>query len=194
MGARIDLNNSTSKEIERRIQAANKCYYGLTKHFKSRLITKNTKVMLYKTLLRPVLTYGSESWVVNKTDERRLAVFERKILRRIYGPVEENGTWRRRHNRELYTELRDAPVMDLVNLNRLRWAGHLRRMEQHRIPFRVLSCLPVGKRKVGRPKSRWVDQIGKTARHLGVEDWWNVALERNQWAVFLREAKARAGL
>jgi hypothetical protein len=59
----------------------------------SRIISRNTKILLYKTLTRPVLTYGAETWVLSKQDEHHLSIFERKILQRIYGPVMDGGRW-----------------------------------------------------------------------------------------------------
>ena len=70
---------------------ANRAYYGLQNHMKSRIISRNTKTLLYKTLIRPVLTYGAETWVLSKEDEHHLSISERKILRRIYGPVKDVG-------------------------------------------------------------------------------------------------------
>jgi hypothetical protein len=58
--------------------------------------------MLYKTLIRPILMYGSESWPVSKQEENILQIFERKILRRIDGPINEVGMWRIRYNNELH--------------------------------------------------------------------------------------------
>jgi hypothetical protein len=72
---------------------------------------KKTKVMLCKTLTRTVLTYGSETWTLSKNSENTLSTFERKILRRIYGSVQDNGQWRIRYNKEL-CELYGEP--DLV--------------------------------------------------------------------------------
>ena len=60
-----------------------------------------SKLQIYRTLVRPVVTYGPESWTLAMEDERALAVFERKILRKIYGPVKENELWRIRQNDEL---------------------------------------------------------------------------------------------
>jgi hypothetical protein len=65
-------------------------------------IHTKTRVMLYKTLIRTVLTYGSETWTLFKNSENALSTFEWKILRRIYGPVQDNGQWRIRYNKELY--------------------------------------------------------------------------------------------
>jgi hypothetical protein len=53
-------------------------------------------------LIRTVLSYGSENWTLSKNSENALSIFERKILRRMYGPVQDNGQWRIRYNKELY--------------------------------------------------------------------------------------------
>jgi len=58
--------------------------------FNSSLISRKSNLQIYRTLVRPVVTYGSESWILSMEEERALAVFERKILRKIYGPVKEN--------------------------------------------------------------------------------------------------------
>jgi hypothetical protein len=70
---------------------------------------------MYKVLVRPVLTYASETWTLSKTDERLLSVFERRILGYIFGAVQENGVWRKRYNHELY-ELFSEP--DIVKYNK----------------------------------------------------------------------------
>jgi len=59
-----------------------------------------TKIMLYKTLIRPVVSYGAEVWTLTKK-EHAVVIFEGKIFRRIYGPKYENGEWKSRKNREL---------------------------------------------------------------------------------------------
>jgi hypothetical protein len=65
---------------------------------------------LYKTLIRPVLTSASETWVLTKSDEKTLAVFERKILRAIYGPIKDSDEWRIRYNSELYALYKDMDI------------------------------------------------------------------------------------
>jgi hypothetical protein len=53
--------------------------------------------------MRPVLAYGFETWVLSKSDEAILGVFERKVLRAIFGPTNDNGQWRIKCNDELHT-------------------------------------------------------------------------------------------
>jgi hypothetical protein len=69
--------------------AANRKYFSLQKHFKSRFVSIATKIQPYKTEVRPVAMYGAECWTLSRTNERVLDVFEGKILRRIYVPVEK---------------------------------------------------------------------------------------------------------
>jgi len=71
----------------------NKAYYANRQLVNSILISRNSKLQIYRALVRPVVTCGSESWTLTMEKERALAVFERKILRKIYGPVKENKLW-----------------------------------------------------------------------------------------------------
>ena len=113
--------NSRSEEVNAQLIMANRAYYGLQNHMKSRNISRNIKTLLYKTLIRPVLTYGSETWVLSKQDEYCLSIFEQKILQRIYGPVNDGGRWQIRTNQELYCLVR----MTMWNsANWADWDGH----------------------------------------------------------------------
>ena len=89
----VICSNDISEEIQKRILAANRCFHDLRKHLRSHLTSKNSKILMYKVLIRPVLTYASETWTLFKTSERRLSLFERKVFRCIFGAKQENGTW-----------------------------------------------------------------------------------------------------
>jgi hypothetical protein len=82
-------------------------------------------VIIYKTLIKPVLMYGAEAWVLSKVDEAHFGVFERKILRRIYGPLCEGATGRSRYNKELYRLYDEIDLVTAIRISRLRWAGHI---------------------------------------------------------------------
>jgi hypothetical protein len=88
--------NDVSLEIQQRIQTANRCFFGQRKHLKWSHFSRQTKFTIRKTLIRPVLLYGNETWVLTKREENKLHVFERKVLRTIWGPKIENGVYRRR--------------------------------------------------------------------------------------------------
>ena len=89
LGSDVDCNNDISEEFQKRILAANRCFHGLRKHLRSHLTSKNTKILMYKVLIRRVLTYASETWTLSKTNERQLTLFERKVLRCIFGTKRE---------------------------------------------------------------------------------------------------------
>jgi sorting nexin-29 len=92
LGSDVNCNNDISAEIQKRILTTNRCFHRLRKHLRSHLTSKNTKILIYKVLIRPVLTYASETWTLN---EQQLSLFERKVLRCIFGAKQENGTWRK---------------------------------------------------------------------------------------------------
>jgi hypothetical protein len=94
-------------------------------------------------------------------EERRLRVFENRVLRIIFGPKrdEVTGEWRKLHKEELY-DLHSSPnIIRVIKQRRMRWAGHVARMGERRGVFRVLVGKPEGKRLLGRPKLRWEDNI-----------------------------------
>jgi hypothetical protein len=77
----------------------------------SRLISKNLKIKIYKTVILPVVLYGCETWSVTLVEEQRLRVFENRVLRKIFGPKREgDGSWRKYHNDELH-DLYSSPNM-----------------------------------------------------------------------------------
>jgi len=90
------------EEIKERIAAGNRASFANQKILQSKLISKKTKMKLYKALIRPVAIYGSECWILTENIKEKLLVFERKILRRIFGPTQKaNGEWRLKTNEEL---------------------------------------------------------------------------------------------
>jgi sorting nexin-29 len=76
LGSEVNYKNGISVDIQKRILSANRCFHGLRKHLKSHLISRKTKTFMHKVLVRPVLTYASETWTLSKTDERLLSAFE----------------------------------------------------------------------------------------------------------------------
>jgi hypothetical protein len=81
--------------------AGSRTYFAVISLFRNRLLSRATEIRLYKTLLRPAVTYGAETWTNTKKEEQALFSFERKIFRRMYGPKYEDGEWKSRTNREL---------------------------------------------------------------------------------------------
>jgi hypothetical protein len=101
LGNIIGNTNNNNKYRRERIVMGNKAKYANRQLVNSSLTSRYSKLQIYRTLVRPVVTYGSESWTLCMEEERTLAVFERKILRKIYAPVKEKELWRIRRNDEL---------------------------------------------------------------------------------------------
>jgi hypothetical protein len=115
---------------------------------------------------------GAETWVLSKANELRLGVFGRKILRRIYGPICEGAAWRSRHNEELYRLYDESDLATTVRITRLRWAGHIVRMQDNLQCKKITLDKPKGRRRVGKPNLRWMDGVMRDAERLGVRNWW----------------------
>jgi len=151
----------------------------------SRLLSKNLKIKIYRIIILPVVLYGCETWSLILREERRLRVFENRVLRRVFGPKrdEVTGQWRKLHNEEL-KDLYSLPnIVRVVKSRRMRWAGYVARMGEDRGVQRVLVGKPEGKRPLGRPRRRWEDNIKKELQEVGGGrgDWMELAEDRDRW-------------
>ena len=191
LGCAVTTRNDASLEIKRRITLANRCYYGLNRQLSSRDLSRTTKLTLYKTLILPVLLYGAVAWTVLSTDAAALRVFERKVLRKIFGPVRVGDDFRIRYNSELYELLNDMDVVQRINIQRLRWLGHVVRMEEDAPARRVFDAEICGSRRRGRPCIRWKDQIEEALSSIGVTNWHRRARSRGARKDVLRQAEIR---
>jgi hypothetical protein len=120
-------NSSIQVEIKSSFKSGNACYYLVKNLLSSSLLSKNLKIKLYRTIILPVL-YGGETWSLTLREERRLRVFETRLLRKIFGTKrdEVTGEWRKP-----YEELNDlfSPNIGWVIKLRMRWAGHVAHIE-----------------------------------------------------------------
>jgi hypothetical protein len=85
LGTTLTNQNDVHDEIKSRLISGNACYYSVQNLFSSRLISRNLKIKIYKTVILPVVLYGCETWCLTLREEHRLRVFENRVLRRIFG-------------------------------------------------------------------------------------------------------------
>jgi hypothetical protein len=113
--------------------------------------------------------YGCETWSLALREEHRLRVFENKVLRRIFGPKRDGltGGWRKLHNEELHDLYSSPSIVRIIKSRRIRWAGHVARMGENRNEYRLLVGKPEGKRPLGRPIRRWVNNIKMDLLEIG---------------------------
>lgn len=191
LGVTITDNNREEMEIQSRLAAAERSYWSLIKLFKSKLLSKTTKIKMYKTIVQPVLLYGSETWSFTKKSQQRLITFENKILRRIFGPIKEGDNWRIRKNKELRELYSEGDIVGISRSRRLRWMGHVNRRSEREMVKTVLRGQPEGRRPLGRPRMRWFDEVRKDLRSMGVE--LDLTEDRAAWRHMVGEAKNQLG-
>jgi len=146
---------------------------------------QNLKIKIYKTIILSVVLYRCETSSLTLREEKKLRVFEKTVLRRIFGPRKDEvtGEWRRLHNEEL-NDLKSSPnIVRVIKSRRMRWAGHVARMGEERGVYRVLVGKAEGKRPLGKPRRRWVDNIRADLQEVGCGyvDWIGLAQDRDRW-------------
>jgi hypothetical protein len=112
-------------------------------------------------------------------------VFENRVLRRIFGPKGDGvtGGWRKLYNEELHNLYSSPSIIRILKSRRMRWAGHISRIGEKRNVYRLLVGKPEGKRPLGRPRRRWIDNIKTDPLEVGVNvvDWIGLAQDMYRW-------------
>ena len=109
----------------------------------------------------------------------------------IFWPKRDgNGEWRSLHNEELHSLYRSPNIDRVKKSRRLRWAGHVARMEEDRSVFKILTSKPIGKRPFERPRRRWEDNVRMELEEKGINagNWVDSAQDRNYWRALVNAA------
>ncbi|CAG9118642.1 unnamed protein product [Plutella xylostella] len=123
----------------------------------SKLLSRKTKIRIYKTVIRPILMYGSEAWTLTLKEENKLLVAERKVMRKMLGPTRrEDGSWRVRKNQEMEDLISEPNIIGQIKSQRLRWLGHLQRMGEDR-----------GARATAQDRDLWRLLVSEAKIHFG---------------------------
>ena len=171
------------------LSLGNKAFYANQDLFKSKLLTKNSKLRMYKTLVSPVVTYACETWLLKENIKTKLRAFERKVLRRIYGPTEEkDGTWIK-SNEELNRLTGNKNIINHIKAQRLAWFGQVHRMADNSMVKKVYKCSPALTRSLGRPKNRWEDDVKRDITRMKITNWKDCIRDRTKWKTLVEKAK-----
>jgi hypothetical protein len=185
LGTTLTDQTCIHKEVKSRLNSGNAYYCLVQSLLSSRLLSRNVKVKIYKTIILPVVLYGCETWSLMLREERRLRVFENRVLRRKFGPTKDEvtGEWRKLHNEELHNLYSSPDIIRQVKSGQMRWAGHVACMVEERKVYKFLVGKPEGKRPLGRSRHRWEDGIRMDLREIsfGGVDWIRLAQYRYRW-------------
>jgi hypothetical protein len=114
--------NCIHEEIRSRLNSGNACYHTVQNLLSSRLLSRNVKIKIYKTIILPVVLYGCQTWSLTLREEHRLRVFENRVLRRIFGPKRDEviGGWRKLHNEELHGLYSSPSIVRVIKARKMR--------------------------------------------------------------------------
>jgi hypothetical protein len=119
---------------------------------KSRRISRKVKLNIYKPIIRPIVSYAFETWVLKKKEELTILIWEGKVLRRIFGPIYERICYRMRTNETVYRIHQELDLVTVIKTSRLKWLDHVNRMEDHRQP----ATAGVAKGEQNRERGGWM--------------------------------------
>jgi len=187
LGSSIADSLVLETEINRRIGKAATTMSRLAKRvWKNSKLTEQTKITIYKACVISTLLYGSEAWTLRAKLEHKLNIFHLRCLRRILGV-----TWQDKVTNNTILQRAGIPSMYcLLKQRRMRWLGHLVRMEDGRIPKDLLyGELTYGKRPTGRPKLRYKDICKRDLKALNIDinSWEALAHNRQAWRSAVKE-------
>jgi hypothetical protein len=119
LGTALRNQNSIQEEIKSRLKSGNAFCHSVQDLLSSSLLSKNTKIKIYRSIILPVVLYGCETWPLTLREEHRLRVFDNRVLKRIFGPKRNvvTGEWRRLHNEELNDLYSSPNIIRVIKKN-----------------------------------------------------------------------------
>ena len=178
LGSTISNNSGTTKDIKIRINKARTAYCQLRQIWKSRSLSRKTKLRIYTSNVNSILLYGAECWRTTKYDFDKLASFHNSCLRKICKIF-----WPKKiTNKDLYEITNQRDICTEIKHRRWKWLGHILRKNSNNIAKTSLRWTPAGKRKRGRPKETWRRTIEGEMMEMGYT-----------WAELEKRAKDRKG-
>ena len=179
LGSTVNADGNIMEEVNIRIGKAAGAFKKLRNIWKSRKISRRTKIRLYVSNVRSVLLYGAETWRTTRQIESKVRGFEGRCLRRIV-----NIRWPELiSNRELAERTGVGNIVAEIKRRKWRYIGHVLRMGNNRYAKRVLKWTPPGKRKPGRPKGTWRRSVEAEMKEEGIT-WLSMertAQNRTRW-------------
>ena len=181
-------------EILTRIMQGNKAFFKNNKLLSSKLTGRQFKMIIYVPPIKPMVAYAIETWILTERNMHYLMIFERKILKKSFGPVQERDEWRIRTNHELNKLIVVANTLRFIKSQRLKWWCHLHRMDEYTMVRRVVEWSPMGKKSREHPRRRWRDEVLKDVREMSLKNQTKVVMDRSAWHGPMKKLKPRTRL
>ena len=175
LGSVIQKDGGIEREITNRIQAGWANWKKCSGVLCDRKMPMKLKSKIHKTMVRPAMIYGAETWSTTRREEQRLDVNEMRMLRWTCGVTRAD----RIPNRFVRGSMKIAEASKKVKERRLAWFGHVERREENHYLKRIADMGIPGQRRRGRPKTRWRDCVRRDMVEIGLER--EDALDRNNW-------------
>ena len=186
LGVNIDEENRQECEADKRIAKYNSSVWAFYPLLKEKYIPRKCKLEIYRTILKPILLYGAESWALNTRAKSKLQGEDMRVLRATKGVTQRD----RGRNLDVRREQRVEPLQGEMERIQLRWYGHVMRMADNRLPRKYLLWQPSVSRPVSRPRKCWTDgirgAIEKRGDTLTVIEESQKYLNRQEWREFSR--------
>ena len=191
LGSIVSTNEATHKDLNSQLGKAQCAFAVLRSIWRSKQLRLKTKIRIYNSNVKSVLLYGSECWRVIQSDMKRLDAFNNRCLRRICVIYWPNVI----SNKDLFEVTKTRCLTDDIKCRRMRWLGHVFRMEPDRTAKIALRWTPPGKRKPGRPRTTWRRTITAelAENHLTLGEAQNRARDRLWWKQFVAALCATGG-
>jgi len=142
-------------------------------------------------LILPTVTYASETWVLKESIINRLMIFERRIMRKIFGPTRrDDGYWRIKTNQEMNDILKGQNIIGFIKKQRINWLGHIECMVGDNIVQKIKRWKPMSKRPIGTRKTRWEDEILEDIKSINICNWKKVAQNGDSWKKVVEQARS----
>ena len=153
LGSLFDSNGGAERDISNRVKLAWMEWKQLTGVLCDKYVPIKVKDKVYKTVIKPTMTYGAECWAVRKKDENRLHVAEMRMLRWIRGKTRKDHIT----NPIIQEDAKGCQMSTFLRQKRLHLYGHIKRREQDKLSRKIMDMVVPGKRKSVRPRRRWID-------------------------------------
>ena len=178
LGVYFTEDGKMERTVQDRISMGQKAFGRLGRVWKDRNISRKLKIRLLRAIVIPTVLYGAECWVLKKREEKKLAAFEMKCLRRICGV-----RWEDRITNERVREMAGVEDTILIRVEDIqrRWFGHVQRMDLNRWPKKVLNGQVAGNRPRGRPRDSWLKKFKKLNDGKAIQQLAHMAQDRNIW-------------